>query len=280
VKDRPWATVFRVPLARGSAYFKACRPVQAFEPRLTAALAERWPDRVAEVLAFDEARAWLLTADAGAPLVDLGNPPERWLEVLPRYAELQRGEAARVAEHLEAGVPDLRPGTLTDRFDHLLTADVPLDEKERDVARALRSALATLEGELADGPVGDSVDHADLHNRSVFALGDRLRVLDWGDASIGHPFVSLVVTFDYLRETGLPAGDHWFDRLRDAYLEPWGVGLVPLFEVAQRVGRVSRALGWLRHHEAMGQGAFTGFDEEFPIVLRTAIEALRTTLSA
>ena len=34
-RARPWATVLRVPLADGVAWFKACAPVQAFEPRLT-----------------------------------------------------------------------------------------------------------------------------------------------------------------------------------------------------------------------------------------------------
>src|SRR5437660_7138514 len=33
--DRPWATVLRVPVADGVVWFKACAPVQAFEPRLT-----------------------------------------------------------------------------------------------------------------------------------------------------------------------------------------------------------------------------------------------------
>src|SRR5262245_8826995 len=65
VRERPWATVLRVPLAAGTAWFKECAPVQAFEPALTARLAARWPDRVAEVLAFDAERAWLLLADAG-----------------------------------------------------------------------------------------------------------------------------------------------------------------------------------------------------------------------
>ena len=62
---RPWATVLRVPLADGVAWFKACAPVQAFEPRLTAELFTRWPDRVGEVLGHDEERAWLLLADGG-----------------------------------------------------------------------------------------------------------------------------------------------------------------------------------------------------------------------
>jgi hypothetical protein len=65
VHERPWATVARVPLADRVAWFKACAPVQSFEPRLTAALFARWPDRVAEVLGHDPQRGWLLLADAG-----------------------------------------------------------------------------------------------------------------------------------------------------------------------------------------------------------------------
>ena len=54
VHEQPWATVLRVPLVDGVAWFKACAPVQAFEPHLTAKLFARWPDRVAEVLGYDD----------------------------------------------------------------------------------------------------------------------------------------------------------------------------------------------------------------------------------
>jgi len=182
-------------------------------------------------------------------------------------------------EQCAAGVPDLRLETLPAQFGALLEADLPLDAATVAAGRRLLPQLEALVRKLAAGAIADSVEHADLHSRSVFAIGDRLRVLDWGDASIGHPFFSLVVTFDSLRETGLGAEDPWFVRLRDAYLEPWGRGLVPVFGTAQRLARVSRALGWLRHHRAMGRGAFEGFDKEFPRVLRTAVRALRTTLS-
>src|SRR4029450_13582012 len=63
--ERPWATVRRAPLAHGAPWFKACSPAQACEPRLSAEPFARWPDRVAEVLAHDDERAWLLLADAG-----------------------------------------------------------------------------------------------------------------------------------------------------------------------------------------------------------------------
>jgi aminoglycoside phosphotransferase (APT) family kinase protein len=65
----------------------------------------------------------------------------------------------------------------------------------------------------------ETVQHDDLHRANVYTEGGKLRVLDWGDSSISHPFVSLVVTFRFLEEvTKLPPGDPWFARLRDAHL--------------------------------------------------------------
>lgn len=227
-----------------------------------------------EVVAHDAARGWLLTLDAGRSLDDLGNPPERWDEILPRYAELQRGETERAPRHLAAGVPDLGLARLPDRFDALLAHALPLEPGEVEAARRLAPRLEALVAELAGAGVGDTVDHADLHHRSVFADGERLRILDWGDASISHPFFTTVVTFHWLREAERPPGGDWLDRLRDAYLEPWGPGLEPAFALAQRLGRLARALAWLRHREAMRPEAFPGFDEQWPGVLRAAFAAL------
>jgi hypothetical protein len=273
-KERPWATVLRVPIEGGRAFFKACRPVQRFEPGLTAVLADRWPDRTVEVLADDRDRAWLLTADAGRPLDDLGNPPERWLEVLPRYAELQRGQR-HLSVFAVLGVPFLLSHQLPQRFEALVARDLPLGPDELVAARRLGPRLELLVNELLAAPIPDTIDHADLHHRSVFDRAGHLRILDWGDASVSHPFFSLEVTFHWLREiNGLASGDRWFARLRDAYLEPWGPGLVPAFETALRLGKLARALAWLRHREAMPVGAFLLFDELWPTVLRDAFAAL------
>src|SRR5205823_481935 len=147
--ERPWSRVLRVPLADGVVWFKACSPVQAFEPRLTAELFARWPDRVAEVLGHAEERAWLLLADAGTPIRVFGNPPEVWLAALPPYAELQRGEAAHTNEHLAHGVPDLRVATLPARYEELLQRDLPLESHEIDRLRAFAPRFTELCGELA-----------------------------------------------------------------------------------------------------------------------------------
>jgi hypothetical protein len=270
--EQPWATVLRVPLADGVAWFKACARVQAFEPRLTAGLFARWPDRVAEVLGHDERRAWLLLADAGTPIGVYGNPPEAWLAALPRYAELQRGEVVHSDDHLAHGVPDLRLATLPARYEDLLRHDLPLDAVEIDRLRGFAPRFAELCAALAAHGIPETVQHDDLHMANLYTQGRRLRVLDWGDASISHPFASLVVTFRFLEQTaGLAPADPWFARLRDAYLEPWGPGLTATFALAIRVGTFAHAFAWSRQRDHLPAAARPGFDETFPIVLRRAI---------
>jgi hypothetical protein len=270
--EEPWATVLRVPIADGVAWFKACGPVQAFEPRLSAELFARWPDRVAEVIAHDEERAWLLLADAGKPIGAFGNPPEAWLVVLPLYAELQRGEAAHTHEHLEHGVPDLRVATLPARFEDLLEHELPLERDELDRLRAFAPRFAELCDELAAHDLPGTIQHDDLHMANVYAKGEQLRVLDWGDASIGHPFFSLVETFRFLEGVNeLPPSDPWFGRLRDEYLEPWGRGLEDTFDLAIRVGMFALTFAWIRQRDHLTEEERPGFDEWFPVVLRRAV---------
>jgi len=102
--------------------------------------------------------------------------------------------------------------------------------------------------------------------------GQQLRVLDWGDASISHPFASLVVTFRFLEEINkLQPSDQWFSRLREAYLEPWGRGLSDTLALAIRVGTFAHAFAWVRQRDALSGEARRDFDQRFPIVLRRAL---------
>jgi len=273
VRERPWATVLRVPLKVGVVWFKASGAMQAFEPRLTADLYRRWPDRVVEVLAHDAGLGWLLLADAGSPVGAFGNPPEAWLAMLPLYAELQLAEAGHVEEHIAGGVPDLRPEVLPDRFEELMRSQLPLDPEETLALARFAERFTQLCGELAASQVPATIQHDDLHHANLYARDDRLRVLDWGDASIAHPFASLVVTFRFLEQrTGLAPGDPWFTRLRDAYLEPWGgAGLQADFELALRVGGFARAIASLQTRSTLARDELADFDRDFATVLRRAM---------
>ena len=272
VHERPWSTVSRVPTAGGTVFFKQCAPVQAFEPGLTAALFERWPDRVPEVLGHDVERAWLLLADAGTPIGARGNPPEAWESILPRYAELQRGEVAHVDEHLANGVPDLRLAALPARFEELLRHELPLATEEISRLRRFAPNFSELCAELDGRGIPPSIQHDDLHMNNVYEKDGSRRVMDWGDASVAHPFFSLVVTFRFLEErTGLAPSDPWFTRLRDAYLEPWGSVDASTFDLALRVGAFARAFATSRVRDQLPADALAAYDTDFVVVLRRAL---------
>ena len=269
----PWAAVFRVPVDDDVVWwFKACAPHLAFEVPLTAALSARW-STATEVLAHDVERRWLLMADAGESLGALGNPPQRWIEVLPAYAEVQIGETALAGEHLARGVPDLRLSRVPLLFEALLSATLPLDEAETADLVAIAPRIRGWCEELERAGIPDTVQHDDLHMNNVYLKGDVLRVLDWGDASISHPFFSLFETFRFLVvRNGLSPGDPWFGRLRDAYLEPWGPGHRATFDLAMRVGGAAHAIAWLHQRDALSMTDRLAFDDAFGAILRLALK--------
>jgi hypothetical protein len=267
--EQPWATVMRVPIGDTSVWFKACSTVAAFEPRLTADLYSRWPDLVVEVVAVDVDRGWLLLADGGTAIGAYGNPPEAWQVVLPRYAELQRGETTHALGHIDHGVPDLRTASLPARYESMLARDLPLEPDEIERLRAFTPRFAELCAELDSRGIADTVQHDDLHFANVYERNGRMLVLDWGDSCVSHPFASLVVTFEHLFD--LPHGDPWFARLRDAYLEPWGTGALETFELAFRVGTIAHVFAWWRQHDHLPSDTRPEFMERFADVIRRAV---------
>jgi hypothetical protein len=275
VHERPWATVLRVPLEDGAAWFKACGSVQAFEPVLTSLLAARWGDLVPEVLGCDRDRAWLLLGDAGTQLAALGNSPESWLALLPRYAELQRGEAAYLGDHLQNAVPDLRVATLPRHYEALLHENLPLDNPEVARLRRFAGRFEQLCAELEAVGIPETVQHDDLHMNNVYVRNGTIRITDWGDSCVSHPFASLVATFRYLQErNGLASQDPWYRRLRDAYLEPWGTGLGEVFVLAMQVGAFAYAIAPRLQRRTLSGRERVDFDVDLSARLRRALAAV------
>jgi hypothetical protein len=264
---RWWSTVLRVPTSNGNVWFKACHPSHGFEPALTLELARLRPERVIEVLASDPERGWMITADAGERLRELlasADDLVRWEEFLPLYADVQLATAERAERLLDLGVPDERLASLPAHFERVLAdRDVLLVDREDGLdagqhERLLASVpeVATLCGELAAVGIPETVQHDDLHDGNVFVRDGEYLVFDWGDSCISHPFHTLAVT---LRAAAwrfeLEPGDPRLERMRDAYLEPFGEygsrdELLAAFATAYRLGTIARALSWYRAVQA------------------------------
>lgn len=260
---RPWSLVWRVPTDDGPVWFKANNPGTVHEAVLIAALAELTPDRVLTPIAVDPARGWSLLPDGGESLRDvLAREPDlaHWERALPGYAALQLASASRADELVALGVPDQRPEVLADLFvelldDHealLIGAEGGLGTEMHERLRAEVPSYAQRCRRLADLGIPATVQHDDLHDGNVFAGDAGYRYFDWGDASVAHPFGTLLVT---LRSIGharkLAADDVQLVRLRDAYLEAWTDRydrrtLVEAADLAIGLGPVSRSLSWRR----------------------------------
>jgi hypothetical protein len=106
--------------------------------------------------------------------------------------------------------------------------------------------------ELDDTPVPATVQHDDLTDDNIFVRDSDWVFLDWADASVAHPFASLVYPERHVARTfGVDPEGAQVRRLRDAYLEPW-TDLMMRHElsdarrIAVRVAAVGRAVAWRR----------------------------------
>jgi hypothetical protein len=148
---------------------------------------------------------------------------------------------------LDLGVPDHRPAALPAHFAALLDdPTVAIAGERRAALRGLTQRYADACARLAEAGPEPTLQHDDLHSNNVFRDG---RFFDWGDASVGHPFHSLLVALRSMAATfDVAPGDPVLERFRDAYLEPWSLGAEgpALVELAVWTGIVGRSLSWRR----------------------------------
>ena len=257
----PWSAVWRVATDGGPVWFKACTVGVRHEPALYEVLARRSPGQVLTPVAVDPERHFLLLPDGGPTLRQTEGARTdvaAWERMFQEYAAMQRGLEPFVDELVATGLtvagpaelPEMRAALLADDGLLLLGDQEGMSEAQRDELLAEQQRYAALCADLAAYGVPLSLQHDDLHDNNVFGPaepGGPLRVFDWGDAVVGHPFgvllISLRVVSDLL---GVPETGPEVRRLRDAYLEPWTgdwslADLRDAARLAVRVGGVSRA---------------------------------------
>ena len=256
---RSWSTVIRLPTDRGAVFFKATWAPLRFEAGLTAAIAKWAPDDVGTPLAIDQRRGWLLLEDGGQRLREIiakDRDIDHWHRILPRYAELQLAVAPHARQALRLGTPDRRARALTTQYARLLRRSLLLRVGLKEgVTKAEENMLTDLVPQVRTWSedlrvVPDTIQHDDLHDGQVFVKDGRYRILDWGDACVSHPFLSMSVVERSVAYTlGLKPGSREIVRLRDIYLEPFtafasAAKLRAIYPIAIRLGWISRALSW------------------------------------
>jgi hypothetical protein len=235
--EKMWgiSVVLRLPLVEGDAYFKqSCASFRA-EAAVTAALAAWAPAALPDVIALDADEGRLLMHDLGGVPLDEQQPA--WAAGLMGAADLQRSCSGRIGWLLASGAQDRPLTRLAETAAHLerhdeLMARLPVATRQRWSAAAARVAdCCLLLDELGPAP---TLVHGDLHPGNMVIAGRQIKIFDWTDASVSHPFVDLI---PFLR--GAPAADR--GRLLDAYLGRWADELSPT--LLERAGRLALPVG-------------------------------------
>ena len=229
---RPWSSAIRLRDRRRPAVVQGERPRhrprgrphrrprrRGTRPRARGAGARRRPRLVAD------ARR---RAGAARPSPGRTSCGSSWHTVITAYARAQRTLAGHLDALRASGVREVSPATLPapgPRRSSRELAARPVDEGglEAEQADRLAALLPAYDGwcaELAASGVPMSINHDDLHAGNICWDGDGPRIIDWGDAVLGHPFGTLLAP--PTRSPGRRASridDPRVVAVRDAYLD-------------------------------------------------------------
>jgi hypothetical protein len=215
VRIQPWASAVRLETsgARGhtTLWAKTIAPLNRFEIDVLNVLETLDVPSLVRPLASNRERGFLLLVDGGPTVASLASTGDvtgldeqstdvalaSWRAMLDRLGRTQRLSASSISRFLDAGCLDLRPRNAVNYFDFLVTNAYV---KERFVTDgtttseladfgALRPALESVANRLEMSSIAATIQHDDLGPSNVCLDG---RVIDWGDASVAHPFASLL----------------------------------------------------------------------------------------
>ena len=255
----PNACLLRAATARGDVFFKASYAKAPGEARLTSRLAERWPDHVPAPLAADESRNWMITSDFRI----MGeNMPG--VEHLAGFAgtlgRLQVESMEDLQSFVDLGCPNRNLDFLCNRDDRanpqatsmvpvLKGGKTPLDDAElKSLEKAFASARDECE-KLESFDIPDSFSHLDYRPDNFFVENNTIKIIDWADVAITHPFMAFCRTLEYLApfakqgenlEGFESLSEENLEEMRAAYLESFKHlgsedGLRQAFDCAQKV---------------------------------------------
>ena len=235
---RAWefSCVLRIEADQGTYYCKMLPPAYAAEPALVPQLAQWQPARVPDVVAVDTEARWLLLRACDGQSLEDGAPLPDWERAAGAYAELQRTSSQHLPTLRALGCRDRDLLALRSMIGPLLDDEPalrldPPHGLEEDELRRLRTLAPRLEmacAELAASGLPSAIEHGDLWASNVYVGPDRVAVIDWTDASLAHPFLSLSPLLQSARwAAALADTPDAEQRLVDAYLEPW-TALAPI----------------------------------------------------
>jgi hypothetical protein len=225
----PKFTLVRFETDARAVWFKATGEPNSHELPVTVALARLFPRYLPRILGVHrEWNGWLAEEAAGTSLDEIAEFAA-WERVAGELAQLQIASVGKTAELLEAHARDLRIPRLVERIDPFIARMrefMAAQQKSVPAPLAASELAALAEGlkesctQLASLELPDTIGHTDLNPGNIFVSEDRSIFLDWAEASVTNPAVTLQFLREYLVRAGIeePAAS---EKLATAYLRPW-----------------------------------------------------------
>jgi hypothetical protein len=120
------------------------------------------------------------------------------IKAAQQYINIQQAASRHAQSFLDAGVPDWRLNKLPSLYDAMINNTENLQRwqiSEAHVARLkkLQPLFANLCETLAKYHIAETINHSDFQEDNVLLdqTSGCLTIIDWGEVSIGHPFLSL-----------------------------------------------------------------------------------------
>jgi hypothetical protein len=185
-------------------WFKAVGEPNLREFAISLTLSALFPGFVPGILATLPAwHGWLMTEFVGSTLDEVADACA-WERAAQTLGELQIASLGMTDRLLDAGCRDLRITSLLPLVDPFLETMSQLMEQQRTTPppvldggelRTLGSEIKEALSQLAELGIPDTLGHLDFNPGNILCSADRCVFVDWAEAYVGPPFLTL----DYLR---------------------------------------------------------------------------------
>jgi Phosphotransferase enzyme family len=274
VKSWNLSSVLRLPTASGDIWCKSVPPFMIHEGTIIAMVAAEAPTLVPPLLGSNPATRTVLLGDV--PGEDQYDAPEqRLIEMVRQLVALQVSWAGRVDELLLARLADYRAVSLPARLGALID--------RLEIRGGLSGIeLATLDALLVDLPsrlealaacgLPETLVRGDFHPGNWRYGADGLKLLDWGDAGVGHPLFDLVGTF--LEQVP----EAMCGRVREACLNAWqaacpGADTARALELIEPIAALRAALVYQGFLDGIEPSERPYHEADVPACLRQAVRS-------
>jgi hypothetical protein len=206
----PATSLIRFETNGPALWFKAVGEPNRREYSITMKLGSALPEFLPRIIgALPDWNAWLSLETDGSLLNSASNG-SAWAAAAENLALLQLASLTEGFEFVEDGAKDLRPSMLRKVVEPFFATMAQLMQEQTKPAPAplsreelqllAQSILIALDERDSDG-VPDTLGHLDLNPANAVVSGSRCVFLDWAEAYVGPPFLSLQNLLEHWRRS-------------------------------------------------------------------------------